>query len=387
MGFQRKKCAILVVAAFIGAVSLLAACGGSSSDTAETSEAAPTAVTGSDEGQPAAAPQGSIDDEPGDLQVGSWPENDDERLWPGYTDNYPRPTFEFTGPADEALAKVQAGLELDVVDICAQDVPRWIELDLIQPWDTSLISNFPDLIPSLVEPGIVDGKQYLIPIGYETWGLVINTDVVDVPESEYSWAMLWDPQYSGKIGWFDRPLTLTHAALGLGLADPWNMSPEERQTVRDHLIESKELLRTFYDDDPTAGADFASGNVVISNGTSATWLAALAAGAENVEYVTPKEGRTVSVCGLALLKNTENFYHAHKLIDAWMSEEAAQYQMEVVGFNHSNGNADLSNLSPDFVEAYGLGDPAALEPPRANVTPYQPERQEFVRTWNEVVQG
>src|SRR5205085_2167795 len=96
----------------------------------------------------------------------------------------------------------------------------------VQPWNTSLLSNFKHLNPFMVKAGQYGGKQYGIP---DDWGLdaiLYRTDKVK-PKAN-SWSLLYDERYKGKIAWFDDPVeNFTIAGLLHGFKDPWNQSDAE----------------------------------------------------------------------------------------------------------------------------------------------------------------
>ena len=92
-----------------------------------------------------------IEQEPGDLEVFEWAGYEypayggkDGVLKP-YVDQYGKPKFTFLTSDDQALGKVRAGYRPDMVHPCVDYTGNWVEMGVVQPWDTSLITNFADL--------------------------------------------------------------------------------------------------------------------------------------------------------------------------------------------------------------------------------------------------
>ena len=56
-------------------------------------------------------------------------------------------TATFTS-SDEAVTKLQAGFQADVVNVCVRDTQRLVDLGLIQPIDTSRITDWDSIIPA-----------------------------------------------------------------------------------------------------------------------------------------------------------------------------------------------------------------------------------------------
>jgi len=63
----------------------------------------------------------------------------------------------------EAFAKIQSGYEADLVHPSSSWLRLYVENDLLQPIDTSRLSNWSKLDEDLVKMGQVDGVQYMAP--------------------------------------------------------------------------------------------------------------------------------------------------------------------------------------------------------------------------------
>ncbi|HEX6230110.1 MAG TPA: PotD/PotF family extracellular solute-binding protein, partial [Actinomycetota bacterium] len=122
-------------------------------------------------GSPSPTLTRSIEDELGDLHVYEWSGYEIEELWQPYKEQFPdaEPDFTFLTTPDEALSKIAGGFKADLVHPELSFMQEFIELGVFQPFDTSLISNFPALNPALVQAGQFDGQQYAIPLD---WGFV-----------------------------------------------------------------------------------------------------------------------------------------------------------------------------------------------------------------------
>ena len=78
-----------------------------------------------------------------------------------YVDSYKKPTYTFLTSDDQALGKVRGGFSPDLVHPCVSYVQDWVDLGYIQPFDTSLLTNFGDLNPSL-RRGRADRRQAVL---------------------------------------------------------------------------------------------------------------------------------------------------------------------------------------------------------------------------------
>src|SRR6476646_2301632 len=96
--------------------------------------------------------------ESGQLQVLDWAgyENDGgQPMFASYVRKYPhnRPQFTYMTNEADALAKIRAGLKSDLFRPYIGWVEYFAKSGLVQPWDPSLISNFPHLNKFMVKAG------------------------------------------------------------------------------------------------------------------------------------------------------------------------------------------------------------------------------------------
>jgi spermidine/putrescine transport system substrate-binding protein len=324
-----------------------------------------------------------IEEEPGPLRVFEWAGYEIKPLWRPYAKSFPdeKPKFSFLTSDDQALSKVRAGFRADLVHPCVGYVQDWVRLGAIQPFDPELLSNYNDLNPSMLKAGQVDGQQYFIPADWGFSAPLYRSDKVD-PQEE-SWSLLYDERYSGKISWWDSMENLTIVGYVRGFENPWDMTDEELEEAKSFLISKKKVVRTFWTTSTDLYNDFGSGNVWIAYAWPDNYVDAKSKGLD-VVYPEPKEGRLSWVCGFVLAKDTENYHHAHEFVDAWASARTGRWLLDNYYYGHANTKVNLEGVDPSLVEGFHLGDPSALEEPKAHIDRYVPRRQVYNRVWEEV---
>lgn len=337
-----------------------------------------------------------LEDEAGDLRIFEWlgygdGSYGDDVLWAEYkAKGYPKPKFIKSFEDDSGYTKVAAGERYDIVHPCAYRFADWVALQgadgspVIQPWDTSLIPNFPDLNPALQKFGNIDGQQYFI---VADWGFASPMYRADLIQPESSWGSIFDERYAGKISWWDSLNMFIPAGLYLGIPEPYNMTDQELEQTRDFLISKVPFVRTFWVDDPTP--DLVTGDVHIAYAWQNHWWAAIDYGsgskkAVDAVYMRPKEGLSSWYCGFALFNDTANYYHDHEYVDAWMSTASAEWLVNNYAYGHTNTALDMSALNPQLVETFSLDDPTILlEPNSYPERPYA-DRDKVNELWLEV---
>ncbi len=333
-----------------------------------------------------------IEEEPGGLQVFDWsgygngdyyPKEEKQFLWASYQQaTGDTPEFILFENDDAGYTDVAAGSRYDVVHPCGYKYRDWVDLGVMQPWDTSLISNFSALNTNLVESGVVDGQQYFVPLDWGFIAPLVNLDHVDLQEE--SFGILFDDRYEGKISWVDTSNMMYIGGMYLGVADPFDMTDEELAEVRDFLASKKHLVSFLWNQSYDFWLAFKREEVWIGYAWPDTVGYADARGM-NYRYLEPKEGRVSWVCGMGLFADTANYHHAHEYVNSWASKEAAEFLLGYYYYGHTNTEADLSVVSPGIVEALGLDDPTVLDPPRAIPESYIPRRDVYQQYWSEVL--
>ena len=364
---RRKLLKYMGAGAMLGGSGLLAAC-------------RKDVIQGPAQVEPESRPP--LEEEPGVLKVYEWAGYEAKWLWRDYAQKgYPEPKFAFFTNTQEAVAKTSSGYKWDISHPESTEFPHYIEQGLIQPWDTSLISNWPTLNPELQKVGLWEGEQYEIVLDWGYSGVIIRTDHVDPEINSYTY--LFDDAYEGHISWWDTTAMLTIAGLVLGVeSDVNDMAPEDIEASKNLLIEKKKNVHSIWTDYTQMWDNVRQGIVW----TAYSWPDSFVVLKDEVpvHYSKPVEGVLGWAEGLILHSESENYYHAHEYADAWAAADVGQRLVSTWGYGHSNLDIDLSQIDPEVVEAFGLETP--IESLAAtNFGFFAPEAASaYARAWDEV---
>jgi spermidine/putrescine transport system substrate-binding protein len=367
---SRRK--FMQAAMVTGSAGILAACRKSTGPSAASSSGS------------SSSPRPSIDQEPGTLHAYEWAGFEVKAIWKDYAaKGYPAPKFSFYTNTEQALAKTAAGYTWDTAHPEVGYVQDYYNLGAIQPWDTSLIGNFPNLNPVLEKAGQLDGVQYEIVTDWGYSGVIIRTDKVDPSINSYSY--LFDDDLAGHISWFDTPWVLQQAAMVQGVPgqDTFDMTDQQLQDAKNYCIEKKKNLYNIWVDFTAMWDDVIKGNVWAAYAWPDAWLNTK--DKAPTQYIKPKEGVLSWGEGLILNANTENYYHAHEFAQAWTMPATGLWIINNYAYGHSNLKVDLSQVPPDVVKVFGLDDPEKwLSEPYSHIDRFQPNRDAYNRAWDEV---
>jgi len=359
-----RAAALLAVASL-----LLAACGG----------AAPASPASSDE-TPAAA---GASTQQNNLVVLEWAGYELAEFYEPFTGQYPQVELDYSFFSEdaEAFAKLQSGFNVDLVHPCNPWWGLYVEQGLVQPIDTTKLSNFAGLDPDMVALGQFNGQQYFIPWDWGFESIIVRTDKVEaIPQS---WADLANPEYAGRLAlWDSGEANHIIAALALGF-DPWNTTAEQDEQIKQWLIDLKPNLLTYWVDFSELAQQVGSGDVWVASNAWADTYTSLLEQNVPVDYINPSEGMLRFVCGFGISSEATDVALAHAYIDAAIAPQSMANFSNEYGYGSANQDA-LPLIDPEIVELFHMDDPAFLEQTIFYQSLSQEQRQRITTMWNDV---
>jgi spermidine/putrescine transport system substrate-binding protein len=322
--------------------------------------------------------------ETGRLQVLDWAgygNDGGQSMFAAYVKKYPKnkPQFTYMTNEADALAKLHAGLKPDIFRPYVGWTKYFATSGLVQPWDTSLISNFKYLNPAMAKAGQYNGKQYGIPADWGFDQILYRSDKVK-PKAK-SWGLLFDDRYKGKIAWFDDLNMITVAGLLHGFKNPWNQSDAELKKSQNFLKSKKKLVKLIWSSETNLWEAFGSGELWIAFAWPNDWVQMKKKGLK-VVYMHPKEKPIAWVGMLMLLKGSPRPKLAHAYVDAWSSTKSAKWLEDNYGYGSANTQARPS--SSDLLRVLQIVNPKAVSLPNAYLDRDIPRRALYARMWEEV---
>jgi spermidine/putrescine transport system substrate-binding protein len=353
---------------------VLAACGGDDAD--------PTPEPGGTDTATPADP-GSIT---GTIRLYSYSDGFDPDYMETFFETYPNIEIETAGfgSNEEAVAKIQAGFEADVVNSCVDEATlEMVNKGMYQPLDESRLENWDDIWPGMKElPGVVvDGQIFIVPVDAGTAGIMYNADEITTPPT--SWTDLFDPQYTGRASLEDLAITaLDVGALANGISNPLEMTPDQLEMVKQYLIDHRDQFRTFWKGEADVKAQFKSGEIVIASGYPGTAKSLRKEGV-NVQFAAAEEGQMLWTCGYGISPDIaeENVDAAYALLNWYTSLPPQVYA--ATNWNYLTSNTGIIDAVPaKVVEEASLDSLFTLD----NAIPASPpdDRASWVAAWTEV---
>jgi spermidine/putrescine-binding protein len=281
----------------------------------------------------------------------------------------------------EAFLKVQqvGGKQIDMVSGDALWVPKYYEEGLIEGFDLDSLATAKNLYPIVKEFDFwqADGKYLAFPFGYSPVIVAYNPKYITTTPD--SWAILWDPQYKGKLAMELQPFDVM-AMMGksLGIQDAYNMTTDQIAQAKQQLIDLKPNLLKFVEQNTelvTLMADetiwFATVNVGMEDRVKD-------AGGPEVKTFVPKEGVVGWMDGEMLVKDGTNRDVAWNFLDKmetpeWIAKNFMEYGRPL--FNEAAYNLLEQQGNGDRARRYYMDKPEivlsmTLKGPSANMDAY-----------------
>lgn len=348
-----RRTLLLQAAAIVGVAALVLTACGDDDDGGDTAS-----VPGG------AAYAGPVGEGEGQLNVLAWPGYAED----GSTDkavDWVTPFEDETGcevnvkvfpTSNEAVKLFNTG-DYDVVSASGDASLRLIYADKVQPMNTSLTSNYADIIPVLKDQpwNTVDGVNFGMPHGRGA-NLLLYT-AADYPEAPTSWKDMWesDSPVKGKISPYDDAIYIADAAVylmatqpDLGIENPYALNREQFDAAIDLLEQQKPLVAEYWADVVKQGQSIANGTVRQSQG----WELTRRIAGDKVATTKPQEGATGWSDTWMIKKGTENINCAYLWVNYVASPEVnaeiAEYFGEAPANSKSCALTKNENHCADF---------------------------------------
>lgn len=272
-------------------------------------------------------------------------------------------TVKTFGTSDEAVQLMRTG-QYDVVSASGDATLRLIAGGDVEPVNTSLVSNYPDIFDSLKDKpwNSVNGQMYGIPHGRGANLLMYRTDkVTPAPDS---WGAVFDQAgaQAGTVTAYDSPIYIADAALylmatkpELGIKNPYALDDTQLAAAVDLLKAQAPNVSEYWSDYLKEIQAFKTGSSTIGT----TWqVIANLAQAENapVDVVLPKEGATGWSDTWMVGAKSQAKTCGYKFIDHIVSPKVNAQVAEWFGEAPANEKACAETSDPKHCEVFHAED-------------------------------
>jgi spermidine/putrescine-binding protein len=261
------------------------------------------------------------------------------------------------GSGDEALTKLEAGFQTDVVEVCIREVPRYTASDVLMPLDTSRLEGWDSVYPAFKTGGELDGETWVAVAQGGPAGVVWNPDLTGEVTSYKQ--LFEDPALAGKVAMDGTPYyTIAIGALAMGFDDPYHLTDDEVQQVADYFIAHKSQFRAFFEGD----ADLLSlyrNEEIVAAAAFPGYEAALAKDGMDIGFNFAEEGTLTWMCGMGISANAQNVDAAYAWLNHFLSTDIQKYFAEEWNYLAYNEQT-LAVIDDSTIAKLRMDDPSWL---------------------------
>ncbi len=272
-----------------------------------------------------------------ELYIYNWSDYINEDLIKQFEDeNNCKVVMDFFDSNETMYAKLKAGAAgYDIVFPSSYMVKLMSEEQLIQKIDHAKIPNYKNLDPKYTKFSEDPSNEYSIPYMISNTGIgYLKTKAGD--DFEASWNIFGNPEYKGRMTMLNDMREAIGAALKYLGYSMNTADAKELEAAKKVLIGWKKNLAKFEADQYKNG--LVSEEFYFSQGYSGDVFQVVEEN-ENIGYAIPKEGTTLSIDNMVILKESKNIDLAYKFINFMLDGKAAAKNMEYVYYLAPNKDA------------------------------------------------
>ncbi|MGF7161175.1 spermidine/putrescine transport system substrate-binding protein [Rhodoligotrophos appendicifer] len=269
----------------------------------------------------------------------------------------------------------------DVVVLNAAFVGKAVEEGLIEPIDTSKLSNFADLYPDMRDaPALnIDGKVYGVAWIWGGTSVTYDTTVFTTPPT--SLEVLWDPKHAGRVCWRDDPEdSVRFTALALGQNPD---KPSDMDAIREKLRALKAQIKSFWKSEDEWRKLVAAKECDLSIFWTSSAEKAVIEDKLPVSYIVAKEGAIGFRDGLVVPKDAPNEKGAYAFINYLISPEFYAGWVKAGGAPVSANAKALEGLPASSLTRQVLSTPENLKRINFKGPISDEQRQDYLDLWQE----
>ena len=316
--------------------------------------------------------------------------------WEGYTDPSVIEVFTeqtgctlvptYVGSNDEITAKMAAGGGgYDLISPAVDNAQLMVGMGVLEPLDPARLEHFDEIYASFRDhPGVQsDGAIWSMPMAWGSIPLMYRTDKFDTPPT--SAAVLFDPQYEGKIGIQNvkSSMYLTARLMYGSDFDVYDMTDEQLDAVKQKMIEQKPLVRKYWSSAGELIELYANGEIWVSETWGGYQVSELKKMDIPVAELLPVEKADGWQDVWNIVKGSENIDCAYQWINFISGPDGQCGMVRVAGYSAANPAAVQECLTDEVKRDLHLDDLDYAE--GLDFWKLPPRIGKYVETWNEIL--
>lgn len=293
--------------------------------------------------------------------------------------------FDLWNSDAEVYNSLKGGTPADIVHPYTGWLKFYVDEGLVQPIDTSKLTNWDKVRDDLKALGQYNGEQYFIPWDWGFSSVLYRTDKV---QEVTSWdALLSQEEACHHISmWDDGPGAVTVSSYIHGY-DETAITDAQLADIKAEWRAQRDCNIFYWSTLTDLEQGFINGDVWVGYAWQGSYAVVAADGTYPVAYADPEEGRNSWVGMYGITSDTEDYDLALAFLDGKLGDETSAHLVNDYYYGTSNTDVMSAITDENLIEAFSLNDPTVLQ--RTNFTPdlTAEQRDAWTAMWTEVQSG
>lgn len=232
---------------------------------------------------------------------------------------------------EELYAKLKGGgTSYDIIIPSDYMISKMIKEELIQKINYDNIPNFSYIMDNFRNMAYDPENEYSVPYTWGTVGIIYDETVVDIPEEEIDWDILWNEQYSDQILMFDNPrdaFAIAEIMLGYSLNTE---NPDELKAAMEKLKQQKKFVQAYVMDE--IFDKMGAGDALIAPYYAGDALTIMEEN-DSLNFVVPKSGTNLFVDAMCIPSNAKQKEAAEMYINFMCEPDIAFANIDYICYS------------------------------------------------------
>lgn len=232
---------------------------------------------------------------------------------------------------EELYAKLKGGgASYDIIIPSDYMISKMIKEELIQPLDMDNIPNYSYIMENYRNLAYDPENAYSVPYTWGTVGIIYDQTVVDIPEEDIDWDLLWNEDYADQILMFDNPrdaFAISELMLGYSLNTE---NPDELKAAAEKLKDQKKIVQAYVMDE--IFDKMGAGDALIAPYYAGDALTIMDEN-EDLNFVVPKSGTNLFVDAMCIPTSAKQKEAAEMYINFMCEPDIAYANIDYICYS------------------------------------------------------
>ena len=232
---------------------------------------------------------------------------------------------------EELYAKLKGGgASYDIIIPSDYMINKMIKEGMVQKLDFDNIPNFKYIMPNFRNLEYDPENEYSVPYTWGTVGIIYDETIVDIPQDEIDWDLLWNEDYADNVLMFDNPrdaFAIAEIKNGFSLNTE---DPEELKAAAEDLTAQKKIVQAYVMDE--IFDKMGAGDALIAPYYAGDALTIMEEN-DSLNFVVPKSGTNLFVDAMCIPASSKQKEAAEMYINFMCEPDIAYANIDYICYS------------------------------------------------------